>query len=217
MHAGIYCNFLIWLYLLYIFYKRQSASNVNYFYFMLFTSLVYKNLIKLQYNISKGIVIFWCCLHLLQKSSSTPEQEHVLQPVSAVTCVSCFAVPHHWNNAFVTDVFERTKQVIAWWCGVRTAGCSATTSISKSFLTCNNLFQVLKFAIFCFQGLSLIQHLTLRLLMSYIYGAPSKARNANIVYICTYVWQRWNSLFLFVAQCFNTESMQRGFLCHICV
>jgi len=59
--------------------------------------------------------------------------------------------------------------------------------------------------------------LTLRLLMSYIYGAPSKARNANVVYIWTYVWQRRNSLFLFAAQCFKTESMQRGFLCHICV
>ena len=32
--------------------------------------------------------------------------------------------------------------------------------------------------------------LTLRQLMSYIYGAPSKARNANVVYIWTYVWQR---------------------------
>ena len=32
--------------------------------------------------------------------------------------------------------------------------------------------------------------LTLRLLMSYIYGAPSTARNANVVYIWTYVWQR---------------------------
>jgi len=32
--------------------------------------------------------------------------------------------------------------------------------------------------------------LTLRLLMSYIYGAPSKARNANVVYIWTYVWRR---------------------------
>jgi len=34
--------------------------------------------------------------------------------------------------------------------------------------------------------------LTLRLLMSYIYIyiAPSKARNANVVYIWTYVWQR---------------------------
>ena len=57
--------------------------------------------------------------------------------------------------------------------------------------------------------------LTLRLLISYTYGAPSKARNVNVVYIWTYVWQRWNSLFLFAAQCFNTESMQRGFLCHI--
>jgi len=26
--------------------------------------------------------------------------------------------------------------------------------------------------------------------MSYIYGAPSKARNANVVYIWTYVSQR---------------------------
>jgi len=26
--------------------------------------------------------------------------------------------------------------------------------------------------------------------MSYIYRAPSKARNANVVYIWTYVWQR---------------------------
>ena len=32
--------------------------------------------------------------------------------------------------------------------------------------------------------------LTPRLLMSYIYGAPSKARNANVVYIWTYVGQR---------------------------
>jgi len=32
--------------------------------------------------------------------------------------------------------------------------------------------------------------LSLRLLMSYIYGAPSKARNANVVYIWIYVWQR---------------------------
>jgi len=35
-----------------------------------------------------------------------------------------------------------------------------------------------------------IVYLTLRLLISYIYGAPSKARNANVVYIWTYVWQR---------------------------
>ena len=82
-----------------------------------------------------------------------------------------------------------------------------------------------KFCIWCVQSVVwawswlhiLLFYLTLRLLMSYIYGAPSKARNANVVYIWTYVWQRWNSLFLFAAQCFNTESMQRGFLFHICV
>ena len=35
-----------------------------------------------------------------------------------------------------------------------------------------------------------LAELTLRLISSYIYGAPSKARNANVVYIWTYVWQR---------------------------
>jgi len=35
-----------------------------------------------------------------------------------------------------------------------------------------------------------IHVLTLRLLMSYIYGAPSKARNANVVYIWTYIVQQ---------------------------
>ena len=42
-------------------------------------------------------------------------------------------------------------------------------------------------------GLNFACHLiilTLRLLISYIYGAPSKARNANVIYIWTYVWQR---------------------------
>ena len=49
-------------------------------------------------------------------------------------------------------------------------------------------------------GYSIHGILTLRLLISYIYGAPSKARNVNVVYIWTYVWQRRNSLFLFAAQ-----------------
>jgi hypothetical protein len=33
--------------------------------------------------------------------------------------------------------------------------------------------------------------LTLSLLVSYIYGAACKVRNFNLVYIWTYVWQRW--------------------------
>ena len=45
--------------------------------------------------------------------------------------------------------------------------------------------------------------LTLRLLISYIYGAPSKATNANVVYtyvhiymyIWTYVWQLAGKVF----------------------
>jgi hypothetical protein len=37
----------------------------------------------------------------------------------------------------------------------------------------------------------LTAYLTLSLLMSYTYGAPCKARNFNIIYIWTYVWQCW--------------------------
>ena len=47
-------------------------------------------------------------------------------------------------------------------------------------------WQHVRFGFRCFREIAL----TLRLLMSYIYGAPSKARNANVVYIWTYVWQR---------------------------
>jgi hypothetical protein len=65
-------------------------------------------------------------------------------------------------------------------------------------------------------------HLTLSLLMSYIYGASCKARNFNVVYIYIYIYElRFGNaesrLLLFAAQCFNIESMQKGFLCHSCV
>jgi len=45
-------------------------------------------------------------------------------------------------------------------------------------------------AVFPLPNIFVVWYLTLRLLMSYIYGAPSKAKNANVVYIWTYVWQR---------------------------
>jgi hypothetical protein len=62
--------------------------------------------------------------------------------------------------------------------------------------------------------------LTLSLLMSYIYGAPCKSRNFNVVYIYMYEPTFGNAesrLFLFAAQCFNIESMQKVFLWHSCV
>jgi hypothetical protein len=60
--------------------------------------------------------------------------------------------------------------------------------------------------------------LTLSLLMSYIYGAPCKARNLNIVYIYGPTFGNAESrLFPFAAQCFDTESMQKVILCHSCV
>ena len=61
-------------------------------------------------------------------------------------------------------------------------------------------------------------NLTLRLLMSYIYGAPSKARNANVVYIYGPTFGNAETVsFYLLHNVSKTESMQRGFLCHICV
>jgi hypothetical protein len=59
--------------------------------------------------------------------------------------------------------------------------------------------------------------LTLSLLM-YVYGF-FKASNFNVV--CIYIYgptfgNAESGLFLFAAQCFNTESMQKGFLFQLC-
>jgi hypothetical protein len=61
-----------------------------------------------------------------------------------------------------------------------------------------------------YEGVEFFLSLSLSLLMSYIYGAPCKARNFNVVYIWTYVWQRRK---LFISICctmfqhrINTES-----------
>jgi hypothetical protein len=70
-----------------------------------------------------------------------------------------------------------------------------------------------------------VQHLrvilTLSLPMSWIYGAPCKARNFKVVYMYVYMDLRFGNaesrLFLFAAQCFNNESLQKVILCHSCV
>jgi hypothetical protein len=60
---------------------------------------------------------------------------------------------------------------------------------------------------------------SLSLLISYIYGAPCKARNFNLVYSYIYIYgpmfeNAESRLFLLAAQCFNTESMQKVILWH---
>jgi hypothetical protein len=59
--------------------------------------------------------------------------------------------------------------------------------------------------------------LTLSLLTSYIYGAPCKARNFNVVYIWTYVWQRWKPYLSVCCTMFqhwiNTEGFPVSQLC----
>jgi hypothetical protein len=62
-----------------------------------------------------------------------------------------------------------------------------------------------------------LSSLTLSLLISYMYGAPCKARNFNVVYIWPTFGNAESRLFLFVAQCCNIESVQKFILCHSCV
>jgi hypothetical protein len=54
--------------------------------------------------------------------------------------------------------------------------------------------------------------------MLYIYGAPYKARDFNVVYIYEPTFgNAENRLFLFAAQCFNIESTQKVIPWHSCV
>jgi hypothetical protein len=62
-------------------------------------------------------------------------------------------------------------------------------------------------------GIVLPLPLTLSLIMSYICGAPCKARNFNVVYGPTFE-NAESRLFLFAAQCFNTEFVQKVILWH---
>jgi hypothetical protein len=103
-------------------------------------------------------------------------------------------------------------KVISWVCFRESVVCCATADwhgawmVSWQFLICGQK--------------QLWSVLTLSLLMLYICGAPCKARNFNVVYIYIYGHTFDNAesrLSLFAAQCFNTESMQKGILCHICV
>jgi hypothetical protein len=59
--------------------------------------------------------------------------------------------------------------------------------------------------------------LTLSLLMLYIYGAPCKAKNFNVGYIWTYVWQRWKTSLSICCTMFqhwiNAESYPVAQLC----
>jgi hypothetical protein len=59
--------------------------------------------------------------------------------------------------------------------------------------------------------------LALCLLMSYIHGAPCEARNVNVVYIWTYVWQRWKPSLSICCKMFqhriNAESYPVAQLC----
>ena len=65
--------------------------------------------------------------------------------------------------------------------------CSTQVDMIHTEFSSGNLQEEDTQADLCVNGRTV---LTLRLLMSYIYGAPSKARNANVVYIWIYVWQR---------------------------
>jgi hypothetical protein len=51
--------------------------------------------------------------------------------------------------------------------------------------------------------------------MSYIYDTPCKARNLTSYTYGHTFGNAESRLFLFAEQCFNIESMQKVFLCHI--
>ena len=101
-------------------------------------------------------------------------RSNILRPsnLPLTVCPSPF-IPLHMNSLITYSEYE--SHSFSFFCKVYHF--PVTSSHSPLSASCFYPFQI------CFS-------LTLRLLMSYIYGAPSKARNANVVYIWTYVWQR---------------------------
>jgi hypothetical protein len=60
--------------------------------------------------------------------------------------------------------------------------------------------------------------LILSLLMSYIHGIPCKSRNFNVVYIWTYVWQRWKpSLSICCTVSYHWMNVESFLMSQLCV
>ena len=86
-------------------YKGQSKPMPPVFYFMLFPSWTWESFIELHCGIAEGIVIFQCILHLNQLSSSTFQQEHVLNVVKVAGCLL-----QGWLMVFCSALS------LAYWC-----------------------------------------------------------------------------------------------------
>ena len=109
-----------------------------------------------------------------------------------------------WVNAIALGVLDVTGAFInkrVWYIdATESVECAVLRGIKNSECDQEEAVRLFRIALVmrkytdCIDQLSYLSAatvcLTLRLLISYIYGAPSKARNANVVYIWTYVWQR---------------------------
>ena len=95
--------------------------------------------------------------------------------------------------------------------------CSFETSVTMYQSVQHNSAEYLNLHQHSRKGLKSCNILTLSVLMSYIYGAPSKARNFNVVYISTYVWQRWKLSFCICCTIFQHCTLQIGFFRQLCV
>jgi hypothetical protein len=119
-----------------------------FFYFMQLWSWTWQNFTELDNSTAEGTVTFQCGLHLCQQSSSTFEQEHVFPPCtswspSAATTAWHLTVPHHWRKGTLAGFFQRSKQVINWWCEFRTAEkMQVEISWLQDFWMCKEFLQI---------------------------------------------------------------------------
>jgi len=104
---------------------------------MQFTSWTHGNVWELHYTTAKGRVIFLYSLQICQQSSSIFEQKHAILPSkrcslsSADTSPQYSAVPLHWHYGVLSGFFQRTTQVIIWWCQSRIVGWMWQPYLSK--------------------------------------------------------------------------------------
>jgi len=80
---------------------------------MPFANFTFENSTEFHYSIAEGIITIQCSL--LCRHSSIFEQKPVFTsskrscPSSAATCIWYSAVPYHWHNGVLTDVFLKSS------------------------------------------------------------------------------------------------------------
>jgi hypothetical protein len=132
----------------------------------------------LKSHILYSIVLFRniAFYEIMWKNVVEPDRPQTIIWHTRIACLICKATTHTQNIYYLLIFHCKNRCTNAPQCYVSRTLCLAVHNAGVNPSSENDVARGL---------------LTLSLLMSYICGAPCKARNFNVVYVWTYIWQRW--------------------------